>query len=139
MSSCHGKSNQSPWICMAHMIPEMNLFFLSALAPTTQSTYRSGLRAYRMFCGQMGLPMFPLRRFNLQLFITAFALQKESFFILKVYLSGIQYESRILGFKHNISAMPKLYYVLRGIKRTQGSKWGRRKCKPIIYFSSSSY
>lgn len=83
-----------------------------------------------MFCGQLGLPMFPLRQFNLQLFVTAFA-QKVSSSTLKVYLSGIQYESRILGFKHNISAMPKLYYVLRGIKRIQGSKWGRKKRKPI--------
>ena len=108
----------------------MNTFFMAALAPTTRATYRSGLKAYRLFCGQMGFPLFPLEQYILQLFVTALAL-RLSFATIKVYLSGIQYESRILGFHESISSMNKLFYVLRGIKRTQGSKWLRKKRKPI--------
>lgn len=112
------------------LVSDMNQFFLLALAPTTRSTYRSGLRSYKLFCLQLSLVLFPLSELNLQLFVTSSA-SRVSYSTIKVYLCGIQYESIIRGYPEKISSMVKLYYVLRGIRRTQGSKWTKQKRLPI--------
>ena len=96
----------------------MNRYFEYALAPSTRSTYRSGLNSYSVFCKQLRASRFPLQEINLQLFVTSLA-TRVKYSTIKVYLSGIQYQSITLGFDTKISDMGKLYYVLRGIWRLQ--------------------
>lgn len=124
------KPNTHPVLHLESLVIDMNQLFLSALAPNTRSTYRSGLRAYKIFCSQLSLPLFPLNQFHLQLFVTSLS-KRVSYATMKVYLCGIQYESLIRGFSQKISHMVKLCYVLRGIRRTQGSKWIKNKRLPI--------
>ena len=50
---------------------------------------------------------------------------------IKVYLCGVQYYSRMAGFPQIIASMPRLPYVLRGIRRRQGPRFIRPKRMPI--------
>lgn len=115
---------------MGYLAIEMNQFFLASLSPNTRSTYKSGFRAYKVFCRQMKWPLFPLVELRLQFFVTALA-RRVSYSTIKVYLCGVQFESFIRGFDTRIAHMKKLFYVLRGIRRTQGSSWVKKKRLPI--------
>ena len=57
--------------------------------------------------------------------------KRVAYSTIKVYLCGVQYENLVCGFNNKISQMPRLYYVLRGIRRTQGSSWLKKKRLPI--------
>ena len=98
----------------------MNFYFEAALAPNTRASYRSGLNRYIKFCRQTSALPFPLIQIVLQLFVTSLARQLK-YVTIKVYLCGIQYESIILGHPEQISSMPKLHYVMRGIRRSHPS------------------
>ena len=64
--------------------------------------------------------MFPLHERNLMLFITYLA-RFVTAATIRVYLSGIQYESVVRGYQHKISNMNRLFYVFQGIKRQKSS------------------
>ncbi|XP_057310593.1 uncharacterized protein LOC130648557 [Hydractinia symbiolongicarpus] len=96
----------------------MNYLFDAALSPNTRLTYRSGLSSYRMFCHHASIRMFPLIESHLQLYVT-FMSTRVKYATIKVYLCGIQYQSLICGFSEKIFDMGKLYYVMRGIRRTE--------------------
>lgn len=98
----------------------MNNFLDAALSPNTRLTYRAGLKSYRMFCNQFRFPMFPLVQLRLQLYVT-FMSARVKYSTIKVYLCGIQYQSSVSGFREKISDMGILFYVLRGIRRTENT------------------
>lgn len=50
---------------------------------------------------------------------------------IKVYLTGIQFSTRILGCSISISDMDGLCYTLKGIKRIQGNSFGRPPRAPF--------
>ena len=94
-SSCH--FNRVAPIDVVTLASNMNRYFEYALAPSTRSTYRSGLNSYSVFCKQLRVSRFPLQEINLQLFVTSLA-ARVKYSTIKVYLSGIQYQSITLGF-----------------------------------------
>ena len=105
-------------------------FQQAALAPSTLATYSSGFRSYRVFCLQIGSSVLPLTELTLQRFVASMA-NRISYKTIKVYLSGVQFVSIMSGFNTHISSFPRLYYTLRGIRRVQGSHFGRPRRLPI--------
>ena len=101
-----------------------------ALAPSTISTYNSGLRAYRFFCLNVHLPMLPLSEINLQRFVVSLS-NRVSYKCIKVYLSGVQFWSILCGFDCRIVSFPRLFYLLRGVRRSQGIRFCRPRRTPI--------
>ena len=108
----------------------MQHYFQSALAPSTLCTYNSGLQSYLTFCRQSHLLPFPLTELHLEFFITSIA-RRLAYRTIKVYLCGLQYHSILRGHTLRMSNMPRLYYLLRGIRRTQGSSFTRHPRAPI--------
>ena len=104
----------------------------AALAPSTITSYRSGIRSYRLFCWHTGSLAFPLSELTLQRFAASLG-SRVSHSTIKVYLAGVQYLSILLGFHVSISRMPQLHYLLRGIRRTQGASFSRPSRQPITY------
>ena len=93
--------------------------YLSAcLAQNTQRTYRTGVNHYRVFCVQLGVRPYPLVEQVVELFCVSLA-RRVGYKSIKVYLSGVQLDSTLLGFPQQIKHMGRLHYVLRGIKIAQ--------------------
>ena len=56
---------------------------------------------------------------------------RVSYRTLKVYLAGIQYWYTIAGYQSSIASMPQLFYLFRGIRRSQGHTFIRPRRLPI--------
>ena len=108
----------------------MNSIMSVALAPNTMRTYRSGIQTNKIFCIQCGLRQLPLVETTLQRFVAS-SVYRLSYRTLKVYLAGIQYWSIMVGFDVSLAAMPRLYYLLRAVRRIQGNSFQRRTRLPI--------
>ena len=94
--------------------------FALALAPTTLQSYTSAFQRYQLFCLHASLHPFPVSEHNLVLFCTHLSIHVAAKTI-KSYLSGVRFHSVALGHYFDVTSMPRLYYVLRGIKRSQGN------------------
>ena len=102
----------------------------NALAPATIRTYQTGISSYLSYCGLTSCNPLPLNEQTLQRFVAS-QYSRLSYKTLKVYLAGIQYWSTINGFDTNIAAMPRLYYLIRAVRRIQGSNFHRPRRQPI--------
>ena len=102
----------------------------SSLAASTKRTYNTGVRQYRSFCAQFAFPPLPLREAIIENFATLLA-SRVGFKTIKVYLHGVQFFSHSRGLPERISSMVKLGYVLRGLRRREGSSHSRRTRKAI--------
>jgi len=99
----------------------LTYFFLNnALAASTTSAYQSGTRSYISFCQSYGLQPFPCTERSLCLFAVISA-RRLSYPSIKVYLCGIQHHSLLFGFPTQLFKMKYLYYIFRGIRRSQGN------------------
>ena len=70
--------------------------------------------------------MLPLSQPVLVCYVTSLA-QRLAYASIKVYLSGVQYYGSIMGHQNHIHSMSQLYYVLRGIRRVQGTSRHRAR------------
>ena len=105
---------------------------LSSLAPSTLHTYRSGIRSYQQFCQQTSSYMFPLTEYHMQRYVVSMS-NRLAFRSIKVYLSGVQFCSILIGSDVQLSTFTRLFYTLRGIRRLQGSRFNRPRRIPISY------
>ena len=117
---------------MDHIDLNVRRCLLASLAPSTLVTYRSGFRSYQLFCRQTSCSMFPLIEYNLQRYVVSMA-NRIAFKTIKVYLCGVQFFSFLIGCNVRLSSFPRLYYVLRGIRRLQGLRFHRPRRLPITY------
>ena len=101
-----------------------------ALAPSTITAYRSGIASFTTFCRQTSLPPFPSSEIVLQFYVTSLA-RTVSYQTIKVYLASIQYYNIVLGHHISITAMDRLFYLLRGIHRSLGDSRTRIPRQPI--------
>ena len=108
----------------------MVLFFQASIAGSTASTYQTGWRNYQWFCRDTNIAMLPLNQWVLQCFVTWLA-RRISYKSIKVYLTGVQYFSTIIGYPERILHMHRLFYLLRGIRRQQGTQFRRPRRTPI--------
>lgn len=102
-----------------------------SLAPSTQNTYLSGIRSFSNFALSARLQSFPICEHTLCLYASSLANRGISSNTIKVYLAGIQHQNILLGFPDRISGMSRLYEILRGIRRSQGSSRRRPPRSPI--------
>ena len=107
-------------------------FHAAALAPSTLSSYSSGVRSYQLFCLHAGLVSFPPSELTLQRYASSLG-NRVSYSTIKVYLAGVQYTSIMMGYHIALSDMPQLHYLLRGIRRAQGATFRRPRRQPITY------
>ena len=64
-------------------------------------------------------------------YVTFSALQRISYKSLTVYLSGINFHAQLRSSSFDFSSMPRLYYLLRGIRRSQGNSLIKERRQPI--------
>ena len=100
------------------------------MAPTTFRLYNRAFREFRLFCLHAELRFIPISEHNLILFTTSLS-QRISSKSIRTYLAGIQFMAIFLGHTINISGMRRLHYLVRGIKRSQGSSFTRPLRLPI--------
>ena len=101
-----------------------------SIAPKTRNNYNGGFKRYTLFCRQHNIKLFPVVEATLILLTTdlSYTLAHDS---IKVHLSGIAFHAAILGNAFDIKLFKRLYYLLRGIKRSQGRSKKRRKRAPV--------
>lgn len=109
---------------------EKREFLRASLSANTFKTYNTGLRQYTTFCAQLGVTPFPLADSVLEDFCVVLS-RRVGYKTIKVYLCGVQLASRLRGHAAVISDMPRLYYLLRGIRRSQGRTHMRPRRIPV--------
>ena len=103
----------------------------AALASSIIKAYLVALQSYNTFCPHNQVHLLPLNEDTLQRYVVSLA-RRVSHGTIKTYLCGIaKYFSRMFGFPQSISSMACLYYLLRGIRRTQGPLFTRHRRNPI--------
>ena len=91
----------------------------------------SGVRAYLNFCQSLQVIPFPVTE-DLLCFFAVFSFNRGiSFKTIKVYIQGTLNQNTMLGHQAQLSSMPVLHRVVRGIRRRQGNSCLRRQRKPI--------
>ena len=103
---------------------------VAALAPSTQDNYRSAFSRYEAFCTYHKLQPIPSTEETLILFATELS-YTHAHSSIKVHLSAIAYHLAIKHHPLDFKRCRRLYYLMRGIKRTQGRTRRRRKRAPI--------
>lgn len=88
-------------------------------------------QCYNTFCLHSPPQVELLHEDTLQRYVVSLA-GRASYGTIKMYLCDLQYFSKFFGFPQSISSMAYLYYLLRGIPRTQGPLFTRHRCNPII-------
>lgn len=101
-----------------------------ALAPATKVNYTAAFNKYEEFCKFHHIPTIPTSQDTLIAFSTdlSYTLAHAS---IKVHLAAIAFNSAMKGHPIHFRDFKRLYYLLRGIKRAQGSKKRKKKRAPI--------
>ena len=115
---------------MVHLISAAQRLFASSLAPASLRSYSAAFRNYQLFCLHATLPVFPIVEHTLILFCTHLS-HRIAAKTIKSYLSGIRFHVIASAFVLEFTSMPRLYYLLRGIKRTQGNRHTLPPQKPF--------
>jgi len=88
-----------------------------ALAPSTKRTYTAAERKYLTFCLDFSFAPLPLCEDVLCHYAASLAKQSLKHQTIKTYLSALRYTQVMAGFGDpGLSSMPRLEYVLKGIK-----------------------
>ena len=101
-----------------------------SLAPSTRNKYLACTKTYIWFCKIANLSPFPLSQNNLIMYAT-YLCPTHSHKNIGAHLAAIKYSSAIKGFDPDLTAYARLYRVLRGIKRSQGSRFKKPPRIPI--------
>ena len=101
-----------------------------ALAPSTKNNYTTAFDRYKTFCRHHNINPIPASEETLIAYSTdlSYSLAHDS---IKVHLAAIAFHAAICSHAIEFKQYKKLYYVLRGIKRSQGKSKKRRKRAPI--------
>ena len=112
----------------------VQFYFTKGLAQSTLRTYRGGKDRYLKFCFQAVLNPLPVSEQVLCSFVSHLAQQGLKYRTIKVYLSAVRHLQIAGNYPDPFggSPMPKLEYVLRGVKKHEVEKGeGQRPCLPI--------
>lgn len=88
------------------------------MAPNTWRTYSAAWKSYHTFTLQTGLVSFPLSPYVLQLYVTQASCNLR-FNTIKVYISALKFINTFYGFDSTHVFSDELFYLLRGIRRSQ--------------------
>jgi hypothetical protein len=111
-------SNLPARLGLASLDHAVELYFQSALAPTSQWTYASAQQRYVHFCTSFGLTPLPVSEHQLYQFAPHLANETLTHSTIKGYLSAIRHLQIASGLPDPaISNVPKLEGVIKGIAR----------------------
>ena len=102
----------------------------SSIAPSTRQNYTYSFRAYQTFCEHYNLQTLPPTEHILTLFATYLATY-TSHSNIKLHMSAIKHFATTQGHYTDFQTFRRLYLLLRGIKRTQGSSRSLPPRQPI--------
>uniref|UniRef100_A0A7M5X165 SAP domain-containing protein n=1 Tax=Clytia hemisphaerica TaxID=252671 RepID=A0A7M5X165_9CNID len=109
---------------------KMHQLLSNSLAPRTNTQYHRCTSNYLLFCRHHNLQAFPIVELNLMLF-TTFLSEHSSHSNIKVHLSSIKFHDIRHGYHTQLPPLPRLYLLIRSIKRTHGSTHSKPKRQPI--------
>ena len=115
---------------VVHLLQDHANFWNASLAKSTKDTYQVGERRYLRFCAQLRVAPFPLSERMLELFATSLA-RCVGHKTIRTYLLGAQARNFDLGFWQPLSSFHRLAFLLRGIRRSQGSSHSRPVRAPV--------
>ncbi|KAL5515947.1 hypothetical protein EMCRGX_G001197 [Ephydatia muelleri] len=90
-----------------------------AVAPSTSTTYRAGIRKYYAFCTQFNLTPLPGSKHTINLF-AAYLSQVLQANTTQVYLAAVTHLHLTRGFSSPAHNNPTLNIAIRGMQRSQG-------------------
>ena len=95
--------------------------FIEGLAPSTNKAYACGQHRYLKFCASAGLVAMPAREKVLRKFVAQMAIEGLKHRTIKSCMAGVRHLHIQEGLSHPfLLVLPRLHYVLRGVKRSQG-------------------
>ena len=105
-------------------------FFVQGLASSSQKTYKSGENRYLRFCQLGGVTPLPVNESSLCKFVSYLADEKLKHCTIKTYLSGVRFQIRsgLLDLFHG-SHMPRLEYIMKGVKRVEAQSGGKPRLR----------
>ena len=112
----------------------MNTMLTRTLAPNTNIAYTRAYNKYNQFCIDNNLQTFPIHETNLMLYITS--ISSTSISNINVTIAAIKHQSIIQGY-HEAPSFPRLYMLVRALKRT--SKHKKNNIITYAFLRSSEY
>ena len=105
-----------------------------SLATSTTRQYNSAFRKYTQFCQLHHLQTLLIHEYNLMLFATQLSTH-SSYSSIKLHLSAIKHYDIAYGFHLQLPPLPRLYMLIRAIKRKSGQQYKKHKRRPITILS----
>ena len=102
----------------------------NSLAPSTVRGYTAALRTYRYFCCGHNLSAFPVSERTLLLFATHIS-SYSSYTNIKKHMAAIKHFSVVSGLTTRFQDFERLYLLIRGIRRAQGTAHSVPQRRPI--------
>ena len=115
---------------MSELAVTADRLLVAAVAPSTYENYHGAYNRYHAFCNRHHLPPSPAGENTLIPFATHLS-YTHAHSSIKIHMSAIAYYSAIRGDDVDFSKFRRLYYLMKGIRRTQGGSRRRRKRAPI--------
>ena len=106
-------------------------FFVQGLASSSQKTYKSGENRYLRFCQLGGVTPLPVNESSLCKFVSYLADEKLKHHTRKTYLSGVRFFQIRSGLPDPFhgSHMPRLEYIMKGVKRAEAQSGGKPRLR----------
>lgn len=104
----------------------------NSVAPSTWSSYATGIRQYLNFCGMFSVNPLPLSEVILENF-SASLQSRVAYKTIKVYLCGVQFWAKLHCCPVLMVDMHRLHYLLQGIRRVQGDKFKKLPRPPVTW------
>ena len=117
--------------CLGVALTLRRRLLANCVAASTSRVCGSGLNQCLAFCREVGIPHpFPLQEFVLELFVALWGTHL-SVATLHTYLAGLPHFSFRFGFPTKVAGMHSLWFVLRGLQRSQADLFTRLPRRPI--------
>ena len=118
---------------------DVQFYFAKDLTQSTQRTYRSGKDRYLKFCSQTDKNRLPVTEWVLCSFVSHLVQHSLKHRSIKVYLSAVRHLQIQESYPDPFggAAMPKLEYVLRGVRK-QKKVWVNGHASPSVQIYSKS-
>ena len=122
-SLCRSIASTNPRRLISQLEVELQGYMVSSLAVSSQKTYSSGEKHFIDFCYKLHLNpnhILPTNE-NMLVYFATYMARSVRAGTIKVYLSTIRYMHIVNGHNLDLKSFLCLQYILKGIKRSQGS------------------
>ena len=122
-SICRPVASTNPRRLVSQLKVELQGYMASSLAISYQKTYSSGEKRFIDFCYKLHIDpnhILPTNE-NMLVYFATYMARSVTADTVKVYLAAIRYMHILNGHNLDLKSFLRLQYVLKGIKRSQGS------------------